>query len=226
MRTQWRDRYIRGRDVDDDDLSIHLLKRLPDQWCIFRVDDQNLGASMHERESDIRSVEARIQWIEYSSKHRYGKMGFDHLRNVRCDDRHGIEPFDPKLRQSGCEPGTAIKQLRVGIATLAVDHGHFAGEGACGAGQEADRRQRYVIGRMPVQVRFERMCVVCVHWISILASLKRLSPREATIKGSKPRGRRLRRSRFRSCRNQPPKPAAEAALRAPAIRQAAAVESA
>ena len=138
MLAQWRDRCIGGGDIDDDDLSIYLLQGLPHQRCVFRIDDQNPGASMHERESDIRGIEARIQRIEHGAKHRYGKMRFDHLRNVRCDDRHGIEPLDPKLRQRGCEPGTAIKQLRIGIATLAVDHGQFAGEGACGAGQETD----------------------------------------------------------------------------------------
>ena len=167
---------VRGIDIDDDDLSIYLLQRLPYQRCIFRIDDQNLGVSMHERESDICGIEAGIQWIEYSSKHRNGKMRFDHLRNVRCDDRHGIEPFDPKLRQCGCEPGTAIKELRIGIATLTVDHCQFVGEGACGAGQEADGRQRYVVGRMSVQICLERMRVVCIHWIITLASLKFVGP--------------------------------------------------
>src|SRR5260221_12375886 len=121
MSAQRRDRSIGGRDIDDDDLSIDLLQGLPYQRCILRIDDQNLGASMHERESDIRGIQARIQWIEHGAKHRYGKMRLDHLRNVRCDDRHGIEPFDPKLRQSGCYPGTAIKELRIGIATLTID---------------------------------------------------------------------------------------------------------
>src|SRR5216684_4930044 len=136
---------------------------------------------MHERESDIRSIESRIEWIEHGSKHRYGKMRFNHLRNVRCDDRDGIEPFDPKLRQSGCEPDTAIEQLRIGIATLTIDHCQFAGEGAGGTGQEADGRQRDVIGRMPVQIGLERMRVVCVHWIVTLASLKLVGPKEAIV---------------------------------------------
>ena len=81
----------------------------------------------------------------------------------------------PSCASAGCEPGTAIKELRIGIATLAVDHCQFVGEGACGAGQEADGRQRYVVGRMPVQIGLERMCV-CIHWIITLASLKFVSP--------------------------------------------------
>ena len=83
---------------------------------------------------------------------------------------HGIEPLDPKLRQAACEPGAAIKELRIGVATLAVDHGHFVGEGAGGARQEADGRQRDVIGRMPVQIGLESMRVICAHWIITLAS--------------------------------------------------------
>ena len=165
MRTQWCDRYIRGSDIDDDDLSIYLLQRLPHQRCIFRVDDQNLGVSMHERESDICGIKAGIQWIEYGAKHRHGKMRFDHLRNIRCNDRHGIESFDPKLRKCGCEPDAAIKELRKSISTRAVDHCHLVGESACGAGQKADRRQWYVVGLVSIQVRLERVRVVLIHWI-------------------------------------------------------------
>src|SRR3984893_15794371 len=212
--------------MDDGALSIHLLQRLPHQRCIFRIDDQNLGASMHERESDICSIEAGIQRIEYSAKHRHGKMCFDHLRNIRCNDRHVIEPFDPKLCQCRCEPDTAIKELRVSTTTRAVDHCHLVGERACGASQKADRRQWYVVGRMSIQTRLERVRVVCIHWITTSFSANESVFEKLLFIVSKPRDRHRRRSRFRSCRNQPPKPAAEAALRAPAIRQAVSEESA
>ena len=187
---------------------------------------------MHQRESDICGIKAGVQRIEHGAEHRHGKMGFDHLRNIRCNDRYGIEPLDPKPRQRGCEPDAAIKELRIGIAARAVDHRHLAGEGARGAGQEADRRQRYVVGRMSIQIRLEGVHVVRIHWIttSLSADVALASPkferlfREPSFRGSKPRDRHRRRSRFRSCRSQPPKPAAEAALRAPAIRQAASAE--
>ena len=131
---------------------------------------------MHEREGDICRIEAGIQRIEYSAKHRHGKMCFDHLWNIRCDDRHGIEPFDPKLRQCGREPDAAIKELRVSITARPVDHCHLVGEGACGAGQKADGRQRYVVGRMSVQIRLERVRVVRIHWITTSFPLMSLLP--------------------------------------------------
>src|SRR5712675_1871481 len=148
---------------------------------------------MHERESDICCIETGIERIEYSAKHRHGKMRFDHLRNVRCDNRHGIEPFDPKLRQCGCESDAAIKELRVSITTRTIDCGHLVGEGACGAGQKADGRQRYVVGRMSVQICLQRVPVVRIHWITALASLK-FASLKPSFKGSKPRDRRRRRS--------------------------------
>ena len=156
-------------DVDDDDLSIHLLQRLSYQRRIFRVDDQDPGASMYQRESNICGIKAGIQRIEHGAEHRHGKMRFDHLRNIRRNDRYRIEPLDPEPRQRGCEPDAAVKQLRVSIAALTVDHRHLLGEGARSAGQEADRRQRYVIGRVSVQICFEGVPVVRIHGITTLA---------------------------------------------------------
>src|SRR5215510_360418 len=39
MVAYWRDRCIRRSDIDDDDLSINLLQRLPHQRCIVGIDD-------------------------------------------------------------------------------------------------------------------------------------------------------------------------------------------
>ena len=213
--------HFRRRDIDDDDLSIDLLQRLPYQGGILGIDEQNFGASMHQRESDIRGIETGIQRIEHRAEHRHSKMRFDHFRNVRCNDRNRIEALDPQPRQCGCEPDAAIKQLRVGIAARAVDDGNLSGKRAGRTGQEADRRQRYVVGRMPVQIRLEGVFIVFIHRITH-ASLKLANTRE--LKVWKPRDRHRRRSRCRSCRNLLPTRAAEEGLRAPAIRQAAAVE--
>jgi len=36
-------------------------------------------------ESDIRSIEAGIQWMSTAPRIGYSKMRFDHFWNVRCD---------------------------------------------------------------------------------------------------------------------------------------------
>src|SRR5260370_6947307 len=113
---------MRRSGIDDDDLSIYLVQRLPYQRCIFRIDDQNLGASMQKRESDIRGIEAGIQWIGYSSKHRYRKIRFDHLRNLLMGNPHGIEPFYSNLCQARYKPENATKDVPIAITTVPPDH--------------------------------------------------------------------------------------------------------
>jgi hypothetical protein len=79
---QRRRRRFGSIDVDDDDLMIDLLQRLPHQRRIVPIDDQNLGAPMRERKGDICCIQPRVERIEYSTEHRHGKMRLDHFRNV------------------------------------------------------------------------------------------------------------------------------------------------
>src|ERR1700730_13793086 len=81
-RAQRRRRRVGSIDVDDDDLVINLLQRLPHQRRVVPIDYQNLGAPMREREGDICCIKPRVERIEYSTEHWHGKMGFDHFRNI------------------------------------------------------------------------------------------------------------------------------------------------
>ena len=62
---------------------------------------------------DSCCIEPGIQRIERGPDHRYGKMRFDHLRDIGCDNRHRIGAANAEPRQCRCEPDTTVKKLCV-----------------------------------------------------------------------------------------------------------------
>ena len=66
-------------------------------------------------------------------------MGFEHGRDIGCDNSHDIATTDGELVFEGISKrdGTAV-ELGVGVATGSVDDGDLLGVDGCRAGKEVD----------------------------------------------------------------------------------------
>ncbi len=117
------------------------------------VGDQNLGLAMFQHEGEGGGVQPRVQRIQHRPQHRHAIMGLQHGRGVGQHHRHRVALLDTALRQ--CRGQAAAAGIEIGIthALAAMDDGGAVREGAGGALQEGQRRQRLVVGghaRQPV----------------------------------------------------------------------------
>ena len=110
-----------GADLHDEDRPGPVGERPGGQRAVLGLDDQHPGAAMVQGERDRRRIEAGVQRVQHGAEHRHGEMRLDHLRHVRREDRHRVEPPDPPRSQPRGEAAAAAIQVGVGQAPRSVD---------------------------------------------------------------------------------------------------------
>src|ERR1700733_6013266 len=151
---------------------IESLKGLFDERGEVPLDKKYLGAAVLERESDVRRVKPGVQRIEDRTKHRHGIQRFDQLGDVRGQYGDGIKPAHTELRKRAGETHTAVEQVGVSVASLAIDNRDFVGERGRSPGKKTDRRQWDEVGLSRIETRLERMPVRQGHWTPSLLSAR------------------------------------------------------
>ena len=103
-------------------------------------------------------IQTGIQGIEHRTRHRHAKMRIDHRRRIRQHYRDRIAGADTALHQRRRQTACARIFFRPGDAQRAVDHRQVLRINAGRTLNERYRRQRRVIGLIPVEVQ-----VVLIH---------------------------------------------------------------
>jgi hypothetical protein len=120
-------------------------------------DQQQFALGMIEDEGNRGRVEPCIDRIEHGARHRHTEMGFIKCRNIRGDDRDRIRPGDAATRQRARQAPTAIVGLPPAVAQSAVHDGRVIGIDTRRPPQQAQRRQRFKIGAVALQMRLKRI---------------------------------------------------------------------
>ena len=142
--------------VDDDDLAAVLLaqpaQRLVHDRAELEVGDQHPGLAVVHLPGQQRRVQPRVQRVQHRPQGRHGVVRLDHLRRVGQHHADGVAAAHAQRRQRRSQARRALAALRPGVAPLAVDHRGQVGEDLGASLDEAHRRQRHVVGRVPVEV--------------------------------------------------------------------------
>ena len=147
--------------VDHQRLFLQQRQRGCDGGRKFAVGDQHLGVAMLQHEGNGRSVQPCVQRIQHRPQHRHAIMGFQHGRGVGQHHRHRVALFDALFGQRRGQAAAAGIEIGIPDALLAMDDGGAVREGAGGAFQEGQRRQRLVVGGHPAQPLFIGACAFC-----------------------------------------------------------------
>ena len=120
----------------------------------FAVDQHDPGFRMLQDERDRCRIQPDVDRAQHCAEHRHGIMRLQHLRNVGGHDRHGFTLADAGTRKCRCQPTSTLQELRVGVASLAMDHRDAWPVRARRAYQKRHRRQRHIIRRSAIEILF------------------------------------------------------------------------
>ena len=138
--------------VDHQGRGVEPGQRRGDRAGEFPVGDQHLRLAVAEAEGDRRRVEAGVEGVEHRPRHRHAVVALDHRGRVGEHHRHGVAAPDPPGGQRSGEAAAAGVELGVGAPQGPVDHRDLVREGAGRPLEIAQRGQRLVVGRNPVEV--------------------------------------------------------------------------
>ena len=157
--------------IDHQRLHLGEPQRLLHHLGELAVDDQHLGLSMIELESDHRGVEPRIDGVEHRAAHRHAVMAFEHGGRIGEHRRDGVAARHAALVQGRRQPACPRVEVAVAPPQRAVHDRGTVGEDRGRALQKRQRGQRLEVGRGAVEIG-----VVGVHG---RASRPTLKPSEA-----------------------------------------------
>ena len=120
----------------------------------FAIDQHDLGFRMLQDERNRCRIQPDVDRAQHRAEHRHGIMRLQHLRNVGGHDRHGFTLADAGTRKCRCQPTRTLQELRIGVASLAMDHRDARSVHARRAYQERHRRQRHIIRRSAIEILF------------------------------------------------------------------------
>ena len=112
---------------------------------------------MVELEGDDGGVETGVERMQHRLGHRHAEMRLQHWRRVGQHHGDRVALADAVLLQRRGELQRAAPEIAVADALAAVDDGYVVGIRPCRALQIGERRQRLVVGRVPVEILFVRI---------------------------------------------------------------------
>ena len=125
----------------------HQRQRLGNHAGKFGIDQEDLGAAMVELKRDGVRLEADVQGVEHSARHRHREMHLVHRGDVRQHRRDRVATADTALGQERRETPAAFIGLTPGEdAAFVYRAGEVRVDGG-GALEKAQGRQRHEIGR-------------------------------------------------------------------------------
>jgi hypothetical protein len=139
-------------DIDHEQLLAELSERRRDDAREFAVGDQHLRLAMFQDEGNGLGVEPRVERIQHRADHRHAEMRLEQMRRVRRHHRDGVVLADAAALERAGKPAAARVGLGPATTLCTMDHGELVGMHRGGALDEAERRQRNVIGRIAIEV--------------------------------------------------------------------------
>jgi hypothetical protein len=134
-------------DVDHERLrAAHQPERIRDYVGEFGIDQDDLRPAMVELKRDRGRIEANVECIQHGARHRHGKVRFVHRRHVGQHRRDRVALADALARKVGRKAPATLKGLRPGEAAVFIDCAEMIRINGGAAFEEAQRRQRHVIG--------------------------------------------------------------------------------
>ena len=136
-------------DVDDERPFIgrHKVQCVSNDRAVFAVGQQKFGGPVPKLEGERCGIEPGIERIDHGTGHRNAEMRFHHGQRVRCHDGDRIAAPDAALLERGGEAPAPRVGFYPALRSVALhDSGALRVEQR-GLGQEAQRRQRHVVGR-------------------------------------------------------------------------------
>ncbi len=154
------DRAERGgraeRILDVDDVGPlgrrHPIERRLHHGRELAVGDQHLGAAVAEDEGDGRGVEPDVERVQHRAQHRHAEMRLEQRRHVRRQHGDGITAPDATSGEGGGQAAAARIGLGPAPPGLAMNDGGARGPDRSGAGDEAQRRERRMVGGVLRQI--------------------------------------------------------------------------
>ena len=107
---------------------------------------------MVDHERDVGRVEPGVHRVQHRLRHGHAELGVEHGGHVGKHDGNGVVLANSELRKRRCETAGAGVKLRICEGLGAVHNRGVIREDQRGAGQEAQRRQRLMVGCIPVEV--------------------------------------------------------------------------
>ena len=120
-------------------------ERVPDRADQLRIHEQHFGLGMVEDVVDLGLGQPGIEGHQHATGQRDGEVRDEQLGDVRGQDHHPVARFDAGLQGQG-ETLCDVGELGVGVTTGAVDDGLLLRVHLGGALQEAQRRERRIVG--------------------------------------------------------------------------------
>jgi hypothetical protein len=156
------DRELEVVVVDDERPRLGPRQRLLDGAGKLLVGDQHLRFGMVEGKGDGRRIEAGVERVEHRAGHRHAVVALDHRRGVGEHRRDRVALADAAGGKRRGEPAGAGVELGIAVAQGSVNDRRVVRMDGCGTLQEGQRRERLIIGRVPVEIEF-----VCVRHCAI-----------------------------------------------------------
>ena len=138
--------------VDDERPDLGHGQRMAHRRRELAVADHRLGVGVVELEGDRRGVEPGVERMQDGAGHGHAVVGLDHRRGVGEHDGDGVAGPDGAAGQCRGEPPRAVVELGIGEPQPSVDHRRMSREHRRGPVEKAQRRQRPMVGRVPVEV--------------------------------------------------------------------------
>ena len=111
-----------------------------------------LALAVLEDEGDRLGVEPDVERVQHGAGHRHAEMRLERRRDVRRHHRHRVAAAAmPRAGQRRGEPAAARAERRRSSSLAPVDHRDPLRIDVGRALQEAERRQRHVVGRVAVE---------------------------------------------------------------------------
>ena len=145
-------------DIDHQDVATQLPQRFADRLGEFTVGEQHLRLAMLQAIGQRAGVEPGIQRVQHGPRHRHAEMRLVHFRRVGGHHRHRLAALDARTDERRGKAAAAGVCLAPGVAARTVHHRRPVREDQRGAGDEAQRRQRLIIGRRLVEIGLEGVC--------------------------------------------------------------------
>ena len=112
---------------------------------------------MIEDEADRGRVEPGVDGVEHRARHRYAVMDFQHVRHVGRHHGDRVAKAEPAFGEGRGEPAAARVKFGVIAPEAPVDHCRFFRIDLRRALQKGQRRERLVVGGLPVEAGFIRV---------------------------------------------------------------------
>ena len=139
-------------DIDDEGFRpLHQRQRFRDHAAEFGIDQDDFRAAMVELEGNRRRVEPDVQRVQHGTRHRNGEMHLVHGRDIRQHRRYGVAIADTAAGKPRRKTPAALIGFGPRKTAIFIDRADMIGIDGGAAREEAERRQRNVIGRRLVQ---------------------------------------------------------------------------